>query len=219
MTRSLQQEPRDTFAGVRRMLVAVAALVLPALAQAVPIDLNLFYRESGAPITIAADGSSAMLSEDPSIFVVYLSNIPGIGDPALLTPAAGATFSFDYNFVEAPDNADIFHFALLDGGSGNPLAPYDMLFSDSASGTALFDLSALVGTSIGLQFELLPDLALDLGFGSTLTLANLRFDKPVIPTEPPAVGVPEPGTWALMLVGLALVSLRLRGRFGVRATP
>ena len=214
MMRLIRGASRANFAGVCRALIATAAVALPVAAQAVPIDLNLFYREPSAPISIAADGSSATLSEDPSIFVVYLSNVPGLGDPQLLTPASGATFSFDYNFVEAPDNADIFHFALLDGNSGNPLAPYDMLFSSSASGTALFDLSSLAGTSIGLQFELLPDLAFDLGFGSMLTLSNLRLDAPEVPTEPPPVGVAEPGTWALMLAGLAIVLLR--GRFALR---
>jgi hypothetical protein len=207
MTRPIRRNACALLAGARRALITAAAMALPAASQAAAVDLNLFYSEPGAPISIAADGSSATFSEDPNVFLVYLSNVPGLGDPQLLTPASGATFSFDYNFVEATGNEDIFHFSLLDGNTGSPLTAYELLFTNSASGSALFNLSGLVGTTLGMQFELLPDLALDLGFESQLTISNLRFEPP-----PPPVDVLEPGTLALMLAGFATIALRSRFR-------
>lgn len=216
MRRTNGRMARGGFAGTLRALTALA-IASPFAAHAVPVDLNQFYREPGAPVSIAADGSSATFLEDPSVFLVYLSNVPGLGDPELLTASAGATFSFDYNFVEAQDNEDIFHFSLLDGISGGSLSAYELFFGTSASGTATFDLSALTGTTLGMQFELLPDLALDLGFGSSLTISNLRVDRPVDPDPP--VGVPEPGTWVLMLAGLALMCIRGASRYRDQMRP
>src|SRR5262245_28267579 len=87
---------------VRHVLavMAIAAVLSPALARATPIDLNLLFHDPGAPISIAADGSSATFSEDPSVFAVFLSNVPGFGDPQLITAAPGALLRFDYTFDE-----------------------------------------------------------------------------------------------------------------------
>jgi hypothetical protein len=188
--------------------IAAVAILSPVAAQAVPIDLNLLYRDPGAPISIATDGSSATFSEDPAVFAVFLSNIPGLGDPELVAAAAGAKLAFDYSFVEAPDNADIFHFALLDGVSGSALPLYELFVSSSGAGAALFDLSSLLGTSLGLQFELIPDIFSDLGFESRLTISNLRIET----ERPGPTPVSEPGSLALLLLGLSSTTLLNRGR-------
>jgi hypothetical protein len=127
-----------------------------------------------------------VLSEDPAVFAVFLSNVPGFGDPQLITATTGARLTFDYDFNEPAGNADIFHFALLDGLTGDPLAGQEVFVTDTSSGSVSFDLSAFVGATLGMQFELVPDLLNDLGFDSTLTLSNLRIDAPVVtPVDAP----------------------------------
>jgi hypothetical protein len=191
------------------MLSSTAVLAIPIdTVLSTPIDMNLLFHEPGAPIGIAADGSSATLAEDPNVFAVFLSNVPDFGDPRLLTAAAGARLAFDYDFAEAPDNTDIFHFALLDGELGHALDLFSLFVTQSGSGSASFDLSALVGTSLGLQFELVPDPQADHGFDSLLTISQLRVETPVI-------AVTEPGALALLALGLTAVMMLRRRRASI----
>lgn len=192
-------------------LIALLGSIVPLTARAAAIDFNQLFHDPGAPIRIAADGSSAVLSEDPAVFAVFLSNVPGFGDPQLITATTGARLSFDYDFNEPANNADIFHFALLDGLTGDPLAGEELFVTDTGSGTASFDLSALLGTTLGMQFELIPDLLNDFGFDSTLTLSNLRIDTPVV------TPVDEPGNVVLFFLCFASVLVWKAGRATVRA--
>jgi hypothetical protein len=171
-------------------LIIIVATLVPAAARAAPIDFNQLFHDPGAPISIAADGSSAVLSEDPSVFAVFLSNVPAFGDPQLITAAPGARLAFEYSFNEPAGNADLFHFALLEGTTGNPLAGNELFVTETSSGGVSLDLSAFIGASLGLQFELIPDLSNDLGFDSMLTLSNLRIELPdITPLEEPGSGV------------------------------
>ena len=187
-----------------RGCVVVAALAWSGAALAVPIDLNLLFYEPGTPVSIAADGSSATLAEDPGVFAVFLSNVPGFGDPVLVTAAAGARLAFDYEFDEGVENSDTFHFALLDGLSGDPLDLFDLFVTDSGSGAASFDLSTLVGTLVGLQFELVPDELDGERADSVVKIANLRIETPATTT------VSEPGSLLLLALAVAM-ALRWRG--------
>jgi hypothetical protein len=170
---------------MRRLIGAFVAscALAPATLVAAPIDLNQMFHDPGAPIAIAADGSSATFTEDPSVFAVFLSNIPALGDPTLITAGVG-TLRFDYLFNEAPGDADLFHFALLDGESGAVLDPFEVFVSEGGAGSIAFDLSRLAVASLGFQFELVPDLANDLAFGASLTIANLRVDTPIPASGP-----------------------------------
>ena len=58
--------------------------VLCRQSVSVPIDLNDFYMDTS--VTVAADGSSAVMTEDASIFSALLSNDPGMGNPGVLIP-------------------------------------------------------------------------------------------------------------------------------------
>jgi hypothetical protein len=188
--------------------VVVAALGWSGAALALPIDLNLLFFEPGTPVSIAADGSSATLAEDPGVFAVFLSNVPAFGDPVLLTAAAGARLQFEYEFDEGVENSDTFHFALLDGLSGDPLDLFNLFVTDSGSGTASFDLSTLVGTLLGLQFELVPDELDGERADSVVKIANLRIETPVTTT------VSEPGSLLLFALAIAM-ALRRRGTAAV----
>jgi hypothetical protein len=194
-----------------RVAAAVGVLsgfVFASSAAAIPIDLNSFYFEPLAPVTVSADGSSATLGESADFGVVYLSNIPGLGDPEVITGGAGVSLVFDYLFDEPLGNADVFHVALLDGLSGDVIGgAFESFLSASGAGQLSFDLSALVGMTLGLQFELVPEL-LDGGLSSSLTLSNLQL----LLDQTPPTSIPEPQPLLLLLAGFALLfAIRLFG--------
>jgi hypothetical protein len=172
-----------------------AALLLPAVASATssPIDLNLLFREPGAPITVAADGSSATLGENAAAPTAVLSNIPGFGDPELISASAGGKLLFDYEYF---GNVDAAAFSLLDGLTGDSLNGFSFFVQSPGTGTISWDLSSLLGTTLGVAFELIP---VDEAFNSSVTISNVRIDRP------DATSVDEPETLALLLLGGALL--------------
>jgi hypothetical protein len=172
-----------------------AALLLPAAASAMstPIDLRLLFREPGAPITVAADGSSATLGENAESPTAVLSNIPGFGDPELISASAGAQLLFDYEYF---GNVDAAAFSLLDGLTGASLNGFSFFVQSPGTGTISWDLSSLIGTTLGVAFELIP---VDEAFDSRVTISNVRIDRP------DATSVDEPQTLALLLLGGALL--------------
>lgn len=175
-------------------------------ANAVPVSFGDFYTAPGAPVVISSDGSSATLSEDPGFFAVALSNVPGFGDPQLILPQNGTILSFSYSFSEPVGNDDVFHVALLDGLTGSVLDPaFEAFFADTSAGLIKFDLSSLVGMTLGLQIELVAGLG-DGSFDSILQLSNL--DLTVHDTEPPTP-VLEPSGVVLFAIALGLLGLSL----------
>lgn len=187
----------------------LVASLSAADAFAVPVSLNDFFYEAGAPVTVAADGSTATLGESDAFGVVFLSNVPALGDPEVILGGAGVTLAFDYSFTLGADNDDVFHVALLNGLTGDVLdVAYELLVDATGTGHKIFDLSTLGAVTLGLQFELVPQLA-DLGFDSIVTISNLQLLKE---TSPPPAQVPEPMTAFLLLGGLALVGARMQGR-------
>jgi hypothetical protein len=177
-----------------------AALLLPAAANATTthIDLNDFFKESGAPIRVSHHGSRATLGEDPAFPAVVLSDIPGFGDPELITASAGAHLLFDYRYF---GNVDAAAFQLVDGVTGDSLNNFSFFVQSPGSGTISWDLSSLVGTTLGLAFQMIP---VDDAFDSRVTISNLRIHRPG--TTP----VDEPATLALLLGGALLVGGTLR---------
>ncbi len=185
----------------------VMALLLLAAgpAGAASISFNNFVFDAGAPVVITLDGSSATLTESASLGVVFLSNVPGLGDPELIIAAPGYMLTFDYQFDEPAGNDDVFHVALLDGTNGDPLGgAFEFFASGSSSGQVQFDLSSLVGLTLGLQFELAAEFG-DAVLTSSLTLSNLQ-------TTP----VPAPAAAPLLLTALAW-AIRWRRRRGLPA--
>ena len=177
----------STWAGV---LLALC-LATSGGARAVPIDLNTFVADPATAVSVTPDGSAATLTEDPSTFDVLLVNDPGFGGPEVIVPRPDVFLSFAYDFVEAPGNDDAFVAFVLDavtGGSVGP--PFEFATQETSAGTVVFDLSGLVGASIGLQFTLVslePEF-----FGtSEVTVSDVRVE-----------GVPEPPALLLLAGGL-----------------
>lgn len=192
---------------VARWQHAVAASLLLAAALpagAASISLADFSFDSGAPVAIAGGGSSATLTESESLAVVFLSNIPGFGDPELIVAAPGTRLRFWYQFDEPAGNDDVFHAVLLEGTNGDVLGgPLEFFASASGSGQVEFDLSSLVGMTLGLQFELAAEMG-DAVFTSVLTVSDLEL----VPTA----AIPLPAALPLMLTAFAGLYGRSRHR-------
>lgn len=176
------------------LLVIVFGLSGLAQAAATPINLNDFFADPS--VTVAADGSSAALAEDASLSPVLLSNDPGLGDPEVVIAGLGLFLLFDFDFVEGlTGEADEFGAFLIDAGTGLSVgAMFEFFTQNTSMGSISFDLSGLVGTTLGLQFQL-SALPGDTGLDSMVTVSNVRLQS---------VMVSEPSTLALMLSGLAI---------------
>ena len=69
----------------------------------VPVDLNDFFADP--TVTVAGDGSSALMAEDAIITPVLLANDPGLGDPNVIIAGAGTSLIFDFDFGSNRPNA------------------------------------------------------------------------------------------------------------------
>lgn len=170
--------------------VSSAAFAIP-----VQVDLSQFA-VSGSTISVAADGSSAQLGEDPGQFAVFLFNDPSLGAPSLITPGVDTFLLFDYTFTEGLNNDDFFQAYLYEAGNYSVSPAFEA--DTSGSGTFEFDLSAYVGMTLGLDFVLASN---DFDLDSFVTVSNLRLDDRSLPT----VNVHEPSI--ILLFGLGLVML------------
>ena len=136
--------------------LAAAVLFLANEASATtltPIDLNDFFADP--TVTVAPDGNSASLQEDPALSVVLLSNNPGLGDPNVVIPGPGTSLIFDFVFSEPVNNDDEFGAFVIDAATGLSAGPAFEFFTQVSSlGTVTFDISSLVGQTLGLQFQL-----------------------------------------------------------------
>jgi hypothetical protein len=148
---------------------------------------------------VYCDGDECILVPTVCRNVSRISRLPTAVSPAALPPVA-----VDEPFVFPPPGAgpaDTFSGMTPEGGEGGvgPLAAFDSPGAGPASSVTGFPGAPPIGFG-----PTLPNGGLNQPTASTPTTP----DVPSIPTTPdtsipPVTAVPEPGTWALMLTGLA----------------
>ena len=171
------------------LLVCFASLLFfQAQAHAVSIDLNDFYADGN--VSIAPDGISATMTEDPDYGSVYLSNDPSFGDPGIDIPLDSMSLTFDYNFIEPAGNFDEFYAFLFDPFDPTYVHPTLLLdkngnslefFTDAlGSGTVTWDLlgAGFLGTTVEMEFQLNwasgdPDPSSSLARNSAVMIRNV----------------------------------------------
>jgi len=179
--------------------LVLVAVLLPGWAGAVQIDLNDFFESPASAIDVAPDGSIADFVEDPTVTPVFLSNDPGLGDPNVIIPGIGVHLLFDFAFSEGATDDDEFGAFVIDGSTGLSVGPpYEFFLDSSGSGAVDWNLTALSGQTLGLQFQL-SALGGDVGLDSTLSVSNVRLVTRA---------VPEPSTVMLFSLGLTLFGWR-----------
>ena len=168
-------------------------------AAIIPIDLNDFFADP--TVTVSVDGSSATLSEDPVFSQALLVNDPGLGDPEVIIAGIGTSLLFDFSFSEPLGNNDVFTAFVLDGSTGTSFGPgFEFSTMNSGSGSVAFDLTSLVGQTVGLQF------ALSGGIDDTLLTSTVDvFDVRLVTAD---LVVPEPPVLLLFGVGLLFLMAR-----------
>lgn len=183
------------------ILLSISSWVQGAI---IPIDLNDFV--AGYTVDVSLSGNSAAITEDTVISFAILENDPFLGDPEVIIAASQRSLMFSYDFIEASGNDDVFSAELFDADSGFELYFFEL--ESSAVGTVLFDLSSLIGTTLGLRFRLDDFDSLSGGVDSLVTISDLRL------VDPDTVSVPEPSTLSILALGfLFSLGISRRKRF------
>ncbi len=167
-----------------------------AATQAAPIDLNTFTPDPSSAVSIAADGSSATIVEDPGLSSILLYN------DSIHIPSNAASLSFDYDFILGAGNADELNAYLYDSGFAHLT---DSWIGATGTGTVTWNLAgaSFLGSDVGLEFDL---NSLDSLSDSAVTVSNVRIDTVPVPC-------------ALLLFGSGLAGLLGLRRKSFRKLP
>jgi hypothetical protein len=222
--------------------VSVAALMAATVAHAAPVidltfeGINAAYPSSGYAFinNFYNGGMSSDGTTGPNYGIVFSSNAQaiclnstsvscsntskgGLGDPnslegglfflsgssTFMDIAAGFTTGFSFNYVSLSDSGSVSVFSGLDG-----------------TGTLLgtINLSPNAGSCPGYGAQFCPFSPVGVNFAGTAEsiefagVANqIVFDDVTFGSSTPG-GVPEPSTWALMMLGLAGIGIVARRR-------
>jgi hypothetical protein len=148
----------------------------------------------------------------PGAYVFYSDNVDtGVTLTTTLTAAPGYLVDL-YGF----DLAANFATFNINGFTVTDLATSDVLFTSGVIGLQAgvrdsFDFSTLPLS--GSQLRILVDLTFDRpGIGSISPgITDIRFGQSLADVQPPA-GVPEPATWAMMVLGFGAIGTAARRR-------
>lgn len=165
---------------------------------ATPIDLNAFFVDPTV-VTVAPDGKSATMAENPGLSPVLMVNDPFFGDPGIFIPLDSGALSFSVVFNEPAGNDDSFSAFLFDPATFNLLQDaqgHDLYIelSDPVSTTVSWNLrnAPFLNQTIGMQFQLNSNPSgFDTAFDSTVTISSVGVNP-----------VPEPATFILFGIGL-----------------
>ena len=118
-----------------------------------------------------------------------------------ISTVAGAAYTFSYFHTEFNGGPNAVLAFYLDGvQTGTPVAPtngaWNLFFVSFNSGTATSHTLAIVDQTLGYSYN---DFGID----------DIALRGPAVP------GVPEPASWAIMLVGLGAVGAAMRRRQSV----
>lgn len=171
-------------------LIVFAVLALPSISSASLTVINLNDFIADTTVNIASDGNSAIISEDPLLSPVIVSNDPALGDQEVIIAGNNRFLLFEYDFQLGDDpNSDEFGAFVIDPQTGNGISGFEFFTATSGSGTVSFDLTPLVGqTGLGLQFQITA-LPLDGAFDSTVTVSNVRLQVIPLPPALPLFGL------------------------------
>lgn len=130
----------------------------------------------------------------------------------MIIAGPGVSLIFDYNFVEGVgNNDDELGAFIIDAATSNSAGPtFEFFTQNTSSGTVSFDLSALTGQTIGLQFQL-SALPGDVDLSSIVTVSNVRLESPAAIPEPSSILL-----FAVGVIGLVIRGLRSRRAAAVR---
>ncbi len=173
------------------LLASAAVLVAGASAASITYNVNQTIGLGSVVGTIQTDGATGVLSA--SDITAYDLVLNGVGATFTLTNGNSSAFSSGVDLTATPTNLD-FNYSGVDDGY--------LLFQVSFGSGANYYCNA---TAADLCFQ-----------GKTVTPGTI-FDgtsQTVPATGNQVIGttVPEPATWALMLIGAAGIGASLRGK-------
>ncbi len=196
---------------ITKTIAIILLFGISVASQAAILDISEstggFVVSDSAYVTFGSDINSAMLLEDSTFGLTYLSNDPSFGDSGIFILGNISTLSFDYDFFTS--GSDSFEVNLLDSIDGSSL--FSFLFDSSIAGTGSsigndvsIDLTGLgvLNGPIGLEFNLFSNIN-DSSFDSTLNISDVRLNTATST-------VPAPPTFILLVLGLSAWSFSKR---------